>query len=424
MPMTSSYDALSSPIPDDSARWRILALLSVVQLLGMSLWFTAGATASQLRLLWDLDAGQAAMLTTAVQLGFVAGTAVAALLNLADIVAARRYLAASAVLAAAANAAIIVAPGYGAALVARFLTGFFLAGVYPPAMKMAATWFRSARGLAIGTIVGALTVGKALPYLTGALPGFDWRLVAGTASAGALVAAALVMAGYRDGPFAFPQRPFSLRLVGTVLCDRPTRLAIGGYLGHMWELYAMWSAVALFLTDYFGARAATIESAAVLGGVAAFFAIAAGGAGSVLAGIWADRFGRERVASAAMIVSGACALVIGWLFAAPPWLVLPLALLWGFSVVADSAQFSALVTEVAPPHAVGTALTLQTSLGFALTAVTIWGVAEVVERTASWGVAFTLLAIGPALGIVAMVRLQIIREATDEGVASLQARNA
>ena len=407
--MTEPRDVAASPIPDDSARWRMLVLLSVVQLLGMSLWFTAGATAAQLRLLWTLDAGQAAMLTTAVQLGFVAGTALAAVLNLADIVPARRYLAVSAVLAAVANAAILSASGYGGALVARFMTGFFLAGVYPPAMKMGATWFRSGRGLAIGTIVGALTVGKALPYLTGALPGFDWRLVVTTASAGALLAALLVLVGYRDGPFAFPQRPFSWRLVGAVLRHRPTRLAIGGYLGHMWELYAMWSAIALFLAAYFASRGAPFDRAAALAGVGAFCAIATGGAGSVLAGVWADRFGRERVASAAMLVSGACALVIGWLFAAPPWVVLPLALLWGFSVVADSAQFSALVTEVAPPHAVGTALTLQTSLGFALTALTIWGVAEVVERTGSWGVAFALLALGPALGVVAMIRLQRLR---------------
>ena len=407
--MTLERDDVLSRIADDPGRWRILALLSVVLLLGMSLWFTAGAAAAQLRLLWSLSAGQAAMLTTAVQLGFVAGTAVAAILNLADIVPARRYLAVSAVLAAAANAALLVASGYGAALVTRFLTGFFLAGVYPPAMKMAATWFRSGRGLAIGTIVGALTVGKALPYLTGAVPGFDWRLIVGTASIGALAAAALVVTGYRDGPHGFPQRPFSFRLVGTVLRHRPTRLAIGGYLGHMWELYAMWSAVAFFFTAYFSARAMPLESAAAVGGIVAFLAIAVGGPGSVLAGVWADRFGRERIASAAMVVSGACALTIGWLIDAPPWIVLPLALLWGFTVVADSAQFSALVTEVAPPHAVGTALTLQTSLGFALTALTIWGVAELVERTGSWGVAFAMLAVGPALGIVAMARLHSTR---------------
>ncbi|MEX0890656.1 MAG: MFS transporter, partial [Gemmatimonadota bacterium] len=216
--------------------WAILLLLSVAELLGMSLWFTASATAPQLSELWGLDAGQAGWLTTTVQLGFVAGTALAALLNVADLLPSRRLFAGSALAAALVNGALVVAPGYSAGLALRFLTGFFLAGVYPPAMKMAATWFRSARGFAIGTIVGALTVGKALPYLVGAVGTPDYRMVVLTASGGALAAALLVGLLYRDGPFPFPRRPFSWALVGTVLRHRPTRLAIGGYLGHMWEL--------------------------------------------------------------------------------------------------------------------------------------------------------------------------------------------
>ncbi|NLG62222.1 MAG: MFS transporter, partial [Candidatus Cloacimonetes bacterium] len=229
--MTTTAPVQPSSVPDtDAHRWTILALLSFVELLGMSVWFTAGATAPALSARWQLDAGATAMLTTVVQLGFVVGTATAALLNLADVLPARRYLAVSAVCAAIANAALLIAPGYAFALVTRGFTGFFLAGVYPPAMKMAATWFRSGRGLAIGTVVGALTIGKALPYLSSALPGMEWQWVVTTSSIGALVAAALVAVGYRDGPFAFPQRRFSLRLVGTVLSDRPTRLAIGGYL--------------------------------------------------------------------------------------------------------------------------------------------------------------------------------------------------
>ena len=371
----------------------------------MSLWFTAGATAPQLSALWNLDAAAAAGLTTAVQLGFVAGTAAAALLNLADIIPARRYMTVSAMLAALANASLLVVPGYHSALVARTLTGFFLAGVYPPAMKMAATWFRSGRGVAIGTIVGALTVGKALPYLASALPGIDWRFVVSSASLGALVAALLIAVGYRDGPFAFPQRPFSLRLVGTVLRDRPTRLAIGGYLGHMWELYACWSLVAVFFFDFFAARGATDAGAAARAGVVAFCVIAAGGVGSVLAGKWADRLGRERITIWSMAVSGACALVIGWLTFLPAWMLVSLALIWGFAVVADSAQFSALVTEVSPSHAVGTALTLQTSMGFLLTAFSIWLAVEV-SGGLGWGPAFSMLAVGPVLGILAMRALK------------------
>ncbi|HSH46499.1 MAG TPA: MFS transporter [Longimicrobiales bacterium] len=389
------------------SKWSILALLSGAELLGMSLWFTASAVSPELAEAWDLGPSEAAWLTTVVQLGFVAGTAFAAALNLADLVPERPYFAASAALGAAANLGLLAAPGYGSALVLRFLTGFFLAGVYPPAMKMVATWFRSGRGLAIGTVVGALTLGKATPYLVNAFQGASVPVVVSTASAGALLAAVLVLVGYRTGPFAFQRKPFSWRLVGTVLEHRPTRLAIGGYLGHMFELYAMWAAITLFFHDYFLLRAAS-ETAASLAGAAGFSAIAAGAVGAVVAGVWADRWGRERIASGAMLLSGACALTMGWLLHAPTWVVLPLALVWGFSVVADSAQFSALVTEVAPPHAVGTALTLQTSLGFALTAFSIW-ITVTLSARVGWGVAFALLAVGPALGIAAMARLRRLR---------------
>jgi MFS family permease len=388
------------------SRWAILALLSGAELLGMSLWFTASAVSPQLAELWGLDASSTGWLTTMVQVGFVAGTALAAALNLADILPERPYFAISAALGALANLALGIAPGYGTALALRFLTGFFLAGVYPPAMKMIATWFRSGRGLAIGTVVGALTIGKATPYLVHAFAEASITFVLATASAGAFLAAALVLVGYRPGPYPFERKPFSWRLVATVMRHRPTRLAIYGYLGHMWELYAMWTLVALFLRDVFAAAGS--GRAPTFGDLGGFAAIAAGGAGAVVAGQWADRWGREEVASAAMVVSGGCALVAGWLVGSSPWLVVPVALVWGFFVVADSAQFSALVTEVAPAHAVGTALTLQTSLGFALTAGSIWFTIELVEAT-GWGPAFSLLAVGPVLGIVAMARLRRIR---------------
>jgi MFS family permease len=389
-------------------RWRILALLALAELLGMSLWFTASAVAPQLREAWGLSAQQASWLTTAVQLGFVAGTAVAALLNLADVVPVRPYFAASALAAAGANALLLVAPGYGAALGLRFLTGLFLAGVYPPAMKMAATWFVRGRGVAIGAIVGALTLGKATPYLIHAVDTHDLRAVVLLASAGAVAAAALVGIGYRDGPHAFPRRAFSWQRVGSVVRHRPTRLATAGYLGHMWELYAMWTLVALFFHGFFAARGYAQDAAAGIAGAVGFCVIGVGAVGCVLAGAWADRLGRERVAIAAMAVSGACALSIGWMAAAPAWLVVALALVWGFAVVADSAQFSALVTEVTLQDAVGTALTLQTSLGFLLTAGSIWLATEVSVRF-GWGPAFSMLAAGPALGILAMLRLRSLR---------------
>ena len=378
----------------------------------MSLWFTASAVSPELQRLWNLTASQAGWLTTAVQLGFVGGTALAALLNLADVLPSRWYFPAAAILAAAVNALLLVAPSFNAALALRFLTGFFLAGVYPPAMKMIATWFAPARagfvtrrGLAIGGIVGALTIGKALPYLLRAFQGLGYRDVISAASIAALVAAVLVAAAYRDGPHAFPRRAFSWSLVGVVLHDRRTRLALGGYLGHMWELYACWTALSLFFHDYFARHGATPAQSLSYAGLAGFAAIAAGGIGCVLAGLWADRFGRENIAAGAMVVSGACALTIGWLTALPVWFVVFLALVWGFAVVADSAQFSALITELAPAHSVGTALTLQVSLGFLLTAFSIW-LTLAIEARFGWGIAFSLLAIGPVIGVAQMLRLK------------------
>ncbi|MGQ0814355.1 MAG: MFS transporter [Gemmatimonadota bacterium] len=363
----------------------------------MSLWFTASAVTPHLQQLWGLTAGEAGWLTTIVQLGFVAGTATAALLNVADIWPARWLVAGSCILGAIANALVIMTADYTTALTMRFLTGFFLAGVYPPGMKMIATWFVANRGLAIGALVGALTIGKALPYLIRALEGVSPSFVVLSASGAAIIAALLVALFYRDGPHSFERRPFSWSLVGTVVRHRETRLAIAGYLGHMWELYAMWSLIAVFTGSP----------------LTGFFVIASGALGSVIAGKWADRVGRERVTIWSMLISGACALMIGWI--SLPAMMLVIALIWGFTIVADSAQFSAIVTEVAPKHAVGTALTLQTSLGFLLTAFTIWLTIRL-HTAFDWRIAFGMLAIGPAFGIVAMLRLKRIRAA----VPSLQ----
>ena len=385
----------------------MLALLAVAELLGMSLWFAASAVSAQYRAIWGLSGAQAAWLTTAVQLGFVAGTALSAVLNLADVVPARRLFALSAVLGAAANALVLGADALPAALAWRFATGVCLAGVYPPAMKMVSTWFRARRGLAVGGIVGALTVGKALPYLVHAIPGAGIRPVTLAASAGAVVAAALVWVGYRDGPHAFPARPFSWGLVGDVVRERRWRLATGGYLGHMWELYAAWTWLPAFVAASIAARATTDEALARGDRVAsavAFAALAVGGLGCVWGGIVADRRGRAWLVTRAMAASGACALLVGFTFGHSLWLLVPVALAWGFFVIADSAQFSVLVTESVPPHAVGTALTVQTSLGFLLTTFTIQMVPPLAAAL-GWRWAFVALALGPVVGIWSVRRL-------------------
>jgi len=391
-----------------STRWRVLALLGFAELLGMSLWFSASAVTPQLRSIWGLTLAEAAWLTTIVQLGFVCGTAIAAVLNLADVVPAGRLFSACALLGAIVNAAILGAPGYPSALVLRFLTGFFLAGVYPPAMKMTATWFRSSRGLAIGVIVGALTVGKAIPYLVRALPHVGLRPVVLTASGGAALAALVVAVGYREGPYPFASRPFSWRHVGDVIRVREWRLATASYLGHMFELYAFWTWIPSFLAASVAASAGGRFRAPRLISLLAFATIAIGGLGSVWGGLFADKRGRERLVSISLFMSGACCLLSGILFGRQIWILGALAMTWGFFVIADSAQFSTLVTESVPPHTVGTALTVQTSLGFLLTMLPMQLVPLIAQR-AGWRWGFAILALGPVSGIAAIRRLATLR---------------
>ena len=382
---------------------RAFALLALTELLGMSVWFSASAVVPALGAAWGLSASGEAWLTISVQLGFVAGTLLSAVLNLADRLPARWLFAVSSVAAGTATLAVAAfAEGLPAALALRFAAGAGLAGVYPVGMKIMATWTREDRGFGVGLLVGALTLGSALPHLLKVFGGAsDWRPVVagsgGLAVLGSLIAAVFVA----EGPCRTAAPKFDWRFAATIWRDRPVALANLGYFGHMWELYAAWTWVPVFLLASFRQAGAGDRWAAIAG----FAFVAAGSAGSLVAGKLADRLGRTIVTSAAMAVSGTCALVTGLLFGGPPWLVTAVALVWGFGVVADSAQFSAGVSELAPPERTGTVLTIQTSLGFLLTIVTI-RLVPALEHWLSWRWAFAVLALGPAAGIAAMLRLR------------------
>jgi MFS family permease len=374
---------------------RALALLALALVLSMSTWFSASAVVPQLRDAWALSSSAAAWLTIAVQLGFVAGALLSSMLTVADLAPPHRVVLVGALGAAAANALLLLADGPETAIPLRFATGFFLAGVYPPALKLMATWFTRGRGAALGVLVGALTLGSALPHLVNGIGGVDWRAVIAVTSALTVIGGVLAGLTVPEGPFPFPRARFDPRQAGRALANRGVRLTSLGYFGHQWELYAMWAWFLVFARE-------TLFSSPETAALVTFAVIGIGAVGCVAGGMLADRLGRPLVSAAAMACSGACALVIGL---APTTLAIAIAIVWGVTVIADSAQFSTLVTEHADQAYVGTALTLQLALGFTLTAATIWLMPFAVDAV-GWRWAFALLTAGPVVGVAAMLRLR------------------
>ncbi len=391
-----------------------LALVALVQVLVLALWFSASAVAPALRDEWGLSRQGAIWLTASVQVGFAAGAVASAALNLADRMRPQVLIAASALLGAAATAAVALwATGAAAAVPLRFLTGFALAGVYPVGMKVLVSWFPATRGTALGVLIGAISLGSALPQLLTVLGLPRWSGTLLVAALLATVGAGVALAFVRPGPHARPSPPLDPRYVLRMLSDRRQRLVTLGYLGHMWELYALWAWLPAYVAASYAAWAAPVPAAAV--GVTAFVTIGVAGAvGCVLAGRLSERHGSVPVALVAMALSAACGVASVVVFGAHPALLGVLLLVWGAAVVADSAQFSAAQSEAADPRYVGTALTVQTAAGFLLSILTIQALPLLADAV-GWRAAVPLLAVGPLLGVLALYRLLSLLPTRAEG---------
>jgi MFS family permease len=401
----------NAEITNGRVAWRMVALICLGEFLAMTVWFSATAAAAPMTAEFKMTPGQTAWLTLAVQGGFVVGSLVSALTNLSDVLNARWLFGLGCLVAALANAAVTRASTPVDAVWLRMVSGAGLACVYPPGMKLAAGWLQRHRGAGLGVLIAALTAGGAFPHLVASLSGGNWRHQVLIASWLAMVGGAVVVLLVRDGPYVTSTAPFDPSAVTRVFRQRASRLATFGYLGHMWELYAMWTWVASYVTASLVAHG--IAGAGTDGSLAAFVAIGSGSAGCVLAGLWADRFGKARTAAWSLMISGTCCALTAVAFDAPPWLLYALVTVWGFAVVADSAQYSALLAELSPPDHLGTALTIQTCCGFVLTMLSI----ELLPRIAAvvgWRWTFLALVPGPILGVLALLALLGGREVEAE----------
>ncbi len=381
---------------------RSILLLIIAEVLAMTMWFVSSAILGDLSAEQSLSPMIGAALSSSVQLGFVIGALVFAIFGIADRFDPRKVFSGFALLAAAANALLLLTPSAEILILLRLITGFSLAGVYPVGMKIAVGWGTKDRGWLVGLLVGGLTLGSAAPHLLAWLGGTNWQLTLVVSSLCALLAAVLILATHL-GPHHATAKRFNSKAVQVAWTDKRIRMAYAGYFGHMWELYAMWAWIGTAATVSYSYQMPAGD-ATELGKLTAFCAIAAGALVCPIAGAFADSIGKARITIIAMTCSGSCALLAAWAFAGPAWVFFVIAVLWGISIIPDSAQFSALIADFASAETAGSIMTLQTAIGFALTIITVQ-LAPLAASLLGWPGVFVILAIGPVLGIMAMLQL-------------------
>ncbi|RBP88683.1 sugar phosphate permease [Cytobacillus firmus] len=384
--------------------WRALIWIGLSELCALSLWFSASVIAPELINIWNLSSNSEGWLSASVPIGFVIGSLFISYFGIADRYNSRKVFAASAFLGAILNSLLILADQAFLGILLRIFTGITLAGVYPIAVKILSQWFPIKRGLAIGILIAALTIGSSLPhFLVMFFSEFNWKIVIIFSSFLALIAAMIVQWLLEDAPETSKNlTPFSFKLIKKVITNKPVMLANFGYFGHMWELYAMWTWLPAFLTASFTSYSSEIPIKFIA--FSSFISIGIAGAiGCVVGGIISDKIGRSNLTIISMFISAICSVFIGFTFGQSIWLTLILSIIWGMSVISDSAQFSAAVSEVAEIEYVGTALTFQMCIGFLITIFSI-NLIPIIQSFVGWGWVFSLLAIGPILGIVSMVK--------------------
>lgn len=380
----------------------ILPVIVFSQFAGTSLWFAGNAVLPDLILELSLELSAIGYVTMAVQAGFIVGTLVFASLNVADRYSPVRVFFGCSLLGAIFNLSVILASGYVSLLAARFLTGFFLAGIYPVGMKIASDWHKEGLGKALGFLVGALVLGTAFPhFLKFAGSELPWRFVMISTSVLSAAGGLLLLLTVQDGPYRGRKGDFKPSVMFKLFKDKNFRSAAFGYFGHMWELYAFWAFVPVMLAYYDSGLGNTLNIP-----IWSFSIIAAGSISCMVGGYISLRKGSKFVASVSLMVSGICCLISPYIFDLPVWLFLMIMVVWGISVVSDSPQFSTLVAQSADRAYVATGLTLVNSIGFATTIISIQLMTYMwVKFTSPW--IFLILLIGPMLGFMSIQKFKV-----------------